>query len=219
MDRIKLLIVDDHIMFREGIKALLEFYQEFEVVGEASNGVEAVEKTKELSPEVILMDIGMTGCDGLQATRRIKKEFPHTEILALTMHDTEEYFFEILKAGASGYVLKEAPSSELCTAIKEVAGGKVHICSVMSRKLLDDYLRRVKNGEEGNTHDILSGRERDVLRLIAEGFTNQEISQKLFISSSTVQTYCSRIMEKLHLHNRSQLMLYALNHGIIDKTA
>lgn len=216
MNRIRILIVDDHAMFREGIKALLESNTEFEVVGEATNGEEALQKTRELSPKVVLMDIGMAGSDGIRATWRTKEEFPQTEVLALTIHDTEEYFFEILKAGASGYVLKEAHSSELFAAIKDVAQGKAHICSVMARKLLDDYLRRVKSGEERKGYDLLSNRERDVMRLIAEGYTYQEIAQKLSVSVSSVQTYRSRVMEKLHLHNRSQLIIYALNHNLID---
>lgn len=216
MNRIRVLIVDDHAMIREGIRALLEASKDFEVVGEACNGEEAVQKTREFSPAVVLMDIGMAGSDGLHATRCIKEEFPHVEILVLTIHDTEEYFFEILKAGASGYMLKEAPSSELFTAIKDVAQGKVHISSVMARKLLNDYLRRIKSGGEGKGFDILSSREKDVLRLIAEGLTNQEIAQKLVISVSTVQTYRSRIMEKLNLQNRSQLILYALQHNLVD---
>ncbi len=218
MNRIKLLIVDDHAMFREGLKALLEPHADFEIVGEAGNGEEAIQKTRELIPQVVLMDIGMAGSNGLQATWQIKSDFPQVEILALTIHDTEEYFFEILKAGASGYVLKEAPSTELFTAIKDVAAGKAHICSVMARKLLDDYLRRVKTGEEKKSYQVLSNRERDVVRLIAEGCTNQEIAQKLSISISSVQTYRSRVMEKLKLHNRSQLILYALQHGLIDTT-
>lgn len=218
MSRIKLLIVDDHAMFREGLKALLEPHADFEIVGEAANGEEAVQKTRELIPQVVLMDIGMAGSNGLQATWQIKKDFPQVEILALTIHDTEEYFFEILKAGASGYVLKEAPSTELFTAIKDVAQGKAHICSAMTRKLLDDYLRRVKSGEERKSYGILSNRERDVVRLIAQGNTNQEIAQILSISISSIQTYRSRVMEKLKLHNRSQLILYALQHGLIDTT-
>lgn len=218
MNRIKILIVDDHAMFREGIKALLEPHSDFEIVGEASNGEEAIQKTRELNPQVILMDIGMAGSDGLMATWKIKADFPQVAILALTIHDTEEYFFEILKAGASGYVLKEAPSSELFTAIKDVAEGKAHICSVMARKLLDDYLRRVKSGEEKKSYEVLSNREKEVVRLIGEGFTHQEIAQKLSIAISTMQTYRNRVMEKLKLHNRSQLILYALQHGLIDTT-
>lgn len=216
MNRIKLLIVDDHAMFREGLRALLQPHADFEIAGEAASGEEAVQKTKELNPQVILMDIGMTGGDGLKATRLIKEEFPGISVLALTMHDTEEYFFEILKAGASGYVLKEAPSSELFTAIKDVFEGKAYISSVMARKLLDDYLRRVNSGEEKKSYEVLSSREKEVVRLMAEGCTHQEIAQKLSIAISTVQTYRVRVMEKLKLHNRSQLILYALQHGLID---
>lgn len=216
MEKIKVLIVDDHSMFRAGIKALLTAEEDIEVVGEASEGNEALSKLRELKPQVILMDIAMHGLGGLKATSMIKTEFPQVEILTLTMHDAEEYFFEMLKAGASGYILKEAPPSELFTAIREVAKGNAYISPAMARRFVNDYLKRAKTGEESKSYDGLTEREREVLRLIAEGRTNQEIAHQLVISTSTVQTYRTRLMSKLNLENRSQLIKYALRHGLID---
>jgi len=219
MTPINVLIVDDHAMFRAGVRALLESQADIKVVGEAVDGEEAVAKARELLPDVVLMDLGMRGTTGLDATHRIKEELPRTEILALTMHDTEEYFFAVLKAGASGYVLKDSPPSELFAAIRAVSQGNAHICPSMARKLLDDYLRRASAGEEKRGYDGLTPREREVLRLIAEGRTNQEIARLLVISPSTVQTHRSRLMSKLNLENRSQLIKYAIRHGLIDATA
>lgn len=216
MDKIKVLIVDDHSMFRAGIKALLDTQEDIQAIGEASDGKEALSKAKELKPEVVLMDIAMPGLGGLKSTSLLKEELPEVEILTLTMHDTEEYFFEMLKAGASGYILKESPPSELFNAIREVARGNVYISPAMARKFVNDYLKRAKTGEESKSYGVLTEREREVLRLIAEGMTNQEIATQLVISTSTVQTYRTRLMSKLNLENRSQLIKYALRHGLID---
>lgn len=216
MEKIRILITDDHQMFRAGMTALLNSQGDMQVVGEASEGQEALTKVKELKPKVVLMDIAMPGLGGLEATRLIKDQFPEVEILTVTMHDAEEYFFEMLKAGTSGYILKESPPSELFAAIREVARGGAHMSAAMVRNLLNDYLRRAKTGEESQSYGGLTEREREVLRLLADGKSNQEIARQLVIAPSTVQTHCGRIMGKLNLENRAQLIKYALRHGLVD---
>ena len=216
MDKIRILLADDHAMFRAGIRALLESQSDMEVVGETADGEEAVAKVQELKPDVVLMDIGMPGMNGLEATRAIKKTSPETNVLALSMHDSEEYFFKMLSAEASGYVLKEAPPSELYAALRAVAAGDAFFYPTVARKLLDDYLRRVKAGEEKTTYDGLSGREREVLKLIAEGHTNREMAGLLYISVNTVEAHRAHIMQKLGMHSRSELVKYALRRGLID---
>jgi len=211
----RVLIVDDHIIVREGLRALLEAQPDIEVVGEATNGEEAVARTSELNPDIVLMDITMPGMNGLEATRRIKQAKPEVKVLALTMHEGDEYFFKILEAGASGYFVKGGSSSELISALQAVWRGDVFLYPTMAKKLLGDYLQRVKSGQDSETYDGLTNREREILKLVAEGVNNQGIASQLFLSPATVQTHRANIMAKLKLHSRTDLAKYAIKHGLI----
>ncbi len=215
---IRILLVDDHTLVRQGIRRLLEDQPDLEVVGEAGDGQEAVAKAAELQPDVILMDIGMPGMNGLEATERIKQQFPDIQVLLLTVHDDEEYLFRALKVGASGYVLKEAETTELMMAIDVAHRGEMFLYPSITRRLVHDYLQRVGEGgpEERQRLDELTERQREVLQLIAEGLTTEEIAEKLVISPYTVQTHRHNIMRKLNLHSRTELIKYALRHGLTE---
>jgi len=214
LEPIRVLIADDHTIVRAGIRLLLETEPDVQVVGEAVTGDEALALAGELRPSVILMDIGMPGITGLEATREIKLRFPEIQILVLTMHRSEDYFFESLKAGASGYVLKGAETGELIRALRSVARGEVFLYPSMARHLLQDYLHLV--GEEGHSGDpSLTARERQVLRLLAEGYSNVEIAHRLVVSPSTVHSHRSNLMLKLNLHTRHDLIQYARRRGLI----
>lgn len=214
--KIRVLVADDHTIVREGVRLLLEAQPDLEVVGEASDGQEAFELVRKLQPDLVVMDIQMPNWNGLQATRAIKQEFPHLHILALTMYESDEYFFQVLAAGASGYILKKAASTDLLAAIRAVHKGDVFLYPSVARRLVSDYLTRVKSGEEQSSYDGLTAREREVLKLIAEGHTNQVIAEKLVISPSTVQTHRNRIMQRLNLHTRAELIKYANRKGMLD---
>jgi len=217
---IRVLIADDHTLVRQGIRMLIEAQSDLQVVGEASNGNEAVTLAHELAPDLVVMDIAMPDMDGLDATRAIKRDQPDVKILVVTMHEGEDYFFKILAAGASGYVLKRAASSDLITAVRAVARGEVFLYPAVAKKLVADYLNRVQSDDQGEraTLDGLTTREREVLLLVAEGLSNREISERLNVSLSTVQTHYAHIAEKLNLHNRTELVKYAIRHGLIQAT-
>ena len=215
MSKIRVLIVDDHVIVREGLHALLEAQPDIEVVGEATDGEEAVNKTREVQPDIVLMDITMPGMNGLEATRHIRQHSPDVKILVLTMHEGDEYFFKMLDAGASGYFIKGGSSSELITALRVVWSGDVFLYPTMAKKLLSDYLRRVRTGQDKESYDGLTNREREILKLIAEGHTNQEIAELLVLSVATVQTHRAHIMAKLGLHSRTELIKYAIRRGFI----
>lgn len=214
MDRMRILIADDHAIVREGLHTLLEAQPDIEVVGEATNGEEAVKNTKELQPDIILMDITMPGLNGLEATRQIRQDSPQVKVLALTMHESDEYFFKFLEAGAAGYFVKGGSSSELISALHTVWRGDVFLYPTMAKKLLSDYLQRVKAGQDKD-YDGLTKREMEILKLIAEGYTNQEIADRLVISITTVQTHRAHIMAKLGLRSPAELIKYALRHGLV----
>ncbi|MBI4786834.1 MAG: response regulator transcription factor [Chloroflexi bacterium] len=216
MSKIRVLVADDHTIVREGVRLLLDAQPDIEVVGEAADGQQALAQVRALGPEVVLMDIAMPGLNGLEATRTIKHEFPHIHVIALTMYESDEYFFQVLNAGASGYVLKKAASADLVGAIRAVHAGDVFLYPSVARRLVADYLTRVKSGEEQSSYDGLTAREREVLKLIAEGHTNQAIAEKLVISPSTVQTHRTRIMQRLNLHSRAELIHYAVRKGLLD---
>ncbi len=215
MSKMRVLIADDHVIVREGLRALLEAQPDIKVVGEAADGEEAVKKTREVQPDIVLMDITMPGMNGLEATRQIRQHSPDVKILALTMHEGNEYFFKILDAGASGYFIKGGSSSELISALRAVWGGDVFLYPTMAKKLLSDYLRRVRTGQDKESYDGLTNREREILKLIAEGHTNQEIAELLVLSTATVQTHRAHIMAKLGLHSRTELIKYAIRRGFI----
>jgi len=212
--RVKVLVVDDHAVVREGIKMVLGSDPELEVVGEASSGEEAIEKVRELEPSVVVMDIGMPGLSGFEATRRIKQSHPDVKVLALTVHDSEAYVFQMLQAGATGYVVKRAPAADVISAVKEAYRGEAVLHPSVAKLLIRDYLSRVEKGEEAS-YDLLSDREREILKLIAEGETNKEIAEMLFLSIKTVQAHRANLMRKLGMHDRTELVKYAIRKGII----
>jgi DNA-binding NarL/FixJ family response regulator len=210
---IRILLVDDHLVLRAGLHALLEAEKDFRVVGEASTGEEAIEKTKSLRPDVVVMDLSMPGIGGLEATKTIT-EAQLARVLVLTMHAEEEYLLAVLEAGGSGYVKKTSADEDLTEAIRTVARDEVFLYPAAAKLLLQGF--RVK-GEDGTPDPLekLTERERDVLAMTAEGFSSSEIGEKLFISPKTVDTYRSRIMQKLNLHHRSELVRFALNTGLL----
>ncbi len=218
MGKVRVLLVDDHAILREGLKALLNLSEDIDVVAEASDGRQAIASVREYSPDVVVMDMAMPGMDGLEATRAIKRAQPNVQILVLTMHEGEDYFFKILAAGAAGYVLKRAAANDLITAVHAVARGEVFLYPAVAKKLVTDYIARVQADEHGarTALDGLTAREREVLTLVAEGLANREIAERLTVSLSTVQTHYAHIVEKLNLHNRAALVKYAIRHGLID---
>ncbi|RJQ39618.1 MAG: DNA-binding response regulator [Dehalococcoidia bacterium] len=211
----KVFLADDHQVFREGIRLLLERVADIEVVGEADDGAQTVSRVGQLLPDVVLMDITMPGLNGLEATRQIKQSYPQVKVLILTMHETDQYLSEMLEVGVSGYVVKTTTSRELISAIRTVHQGDVYLYPSIARMLVGDYLQRVKSGEEKTSYDGLTPREREILRYIAEDLQNREIARRLGISVRTVQTHRTNLMEKLGAHDRTQLVKYAIQKGII----
>src|SRR3989304_5603474 len=213
---LRVLIVDDHTLVRAGIRALLQAAPTVEVVGEAEDGLSALDQVRALRPDVVLMDVAMPRLGGVDATRRIKEEFPQVQVLALTVHDNEEYLFQMLRAGACGYVLKKAKPVELVDAIEAAARGETFLYPSMATALVADYLRRVETGEEAGAYEELTPREREILKLIAEGYTSAEIGDLLHLSVKTVQAHRQHIMEKLDLHRPAQLIKYAIRKGLVE---
>ncbi|MCL5045343.1 MAG: response regulator transcription factor [Actinobacteria bacterium] len=218
MDKIRVLLVDDHTILREGIKMLLEAQPDVEVVGEAEDGEEAVAKARALKPDVVLMDVAMPKLNGLEATRQIKKEDPGAQVLILSMHETEEYILPILEAGASGYVVKQTAAQELVSAIRAVYNGNSFLYPTVARKVIESFLRRSQPAKPDPAHDVLTERELEILKMVAEGLTNQQIAEKLFLSIKTVQAHRANIMEKLDIHDRVELVKYAIRNGLVDIT-
>lgn len=225
MDDIGVMIVDDHIVVRTGLKALLASHSNIKVVGEANNGVEAIEQAEQLHPDVIVMDISMPEMDGLQATKKISKRLPKSKILALTVHEDKQYFFEMLSAGAKGYLTKEAASDELVAAIRAVAAGNVYLQPALARWLLDDYYRMFKEIKKSKAAafqvdtsglEVLSKRERQVLEMVAEGMTTPEIGEKLDLSPKTISRHRERIMNKLNMHSCADLVRFAVRTGLVN---
>jgi len=212
--KIRVLLAEDHTIVRQGIAALLGAESDMEVVGEACNGLEAIELAKKLSPEVILMDIGMRQLNGLEATREIKKLFPSMKILVLTMHENEEWIFQILKAGASGYLIKDSAMTDLTSALRAVYQGDSYLSPSISKMVIEEYIRKAESGEKKGVEDLLSGREREILQLIAEGNSVPQISSLLCISKKTVEAHKTHIMEKLNIHDKVGLIKYAIRSGL-----
>ena len=212
----RIVVADDHTLIRRGIVGLLNAQPDMEVVGEASNGREALDSAVRLSPDVVLMDIGMPGTDGLEATREIRKQVPAAQVLILTVHDREDYLFQALRAGASGYILKGADVQDLLTAVRSVKIGQIYLYPTVTKRLLADYIHRAETGEDRASFDGLTEREREVLQLIAGGKTTPEIAQDLHLSPHTVQTHREHIMEKLNLHRKADLIKYAIRSGLVD---
>jgi two-component system response regulator NreC len=214
-EAIEILLVDDHAMFRAGIRALIEAEGRMKVVGEASSGDEAVDRVRELKPHIVIMDLAMPGSNGLEATRRISALELNTSVLVLTVHAEEEYLVPVVEAGASGYLTKTSADTDLLEAIRVVARGQVFLPPKAATLLLRRY--KDAEGEDSAGLNDLSTREQEVLALTAEGFSSREIGQKLFISPKTVDTYRSRIMDKLGLSHRSELVRFALRVGLLKE--
>jgi len=219
MNSIKVLVVDDHILFRRGICAVLANQEGLEVVAEASDGLEAIEKAKEIAPDVILMDLNMPNCSGLKAIQTLQAEMPEINVLVLTVSEMEADLFASVKFGAKGYLLKKAEPEELVQAIHHIAGGGAIISPLMATKLLAEFQDLTAGMGREPVEEVnadLSPREGEVLKLVAKGATNKEIGEALFISENTVKTHLQNIMEKLHLANRSQAAAYAVKKELVS---
>lgn len=216
MNKIKVLLVDDHAIMRDGIRAILSLHDDIDIVGEASEGQEAIEKTRELSPDVVIMDVAMPDMDGIEATRRIRKESPNVKVIMLTQYDNKEYVLSAIKAGAAGYVPKRALGSELVSAVRAVNRGESFLYPSAAAALIDDYRRQAKTADP---YEQLTPREREILKLIAEGHTSREIAENLFISLKTVTGHRAKIMEKLGLRNRTELFKFAVRKGLLTLDA
>lgn len=214
MEAIRVLLAEDHTIVRKGILSLLEDEADIEVVGEASNGHEALELVEALRPDIVLIDINMPLLNGLEATRLIKKQFPAVQVLVLTMYKNEEYVLQLLQAGASGYLIKQSVPAELITAIHAVQQGDAFLSPSISKSLIDEYLRRATPQSQPDHYDTLTDREREVLQLLVEGFSGKEIAERLVISVKTVSVHRSNLMEKLNLHSIPDLVKYAIRKGI-----
>ena len=220
MNPIRVLLADDHTLFRAGIRKLLDGLPGILVIAEASNGWEALQAVRVLQPDVVLMDIAMSGLNGLETTTHISKEFPNVHVIILSMHASEEYVWQALRAGAVGYLLKDAATAELELAIQAVARGENYLSPPISKQVISEYIRRVgSEAERGETtlqaHDRLTLRQREILQLIAEGYTTQAIAQKLNISVKTVETHRMQLMERLDIHDIAGLVRYAIRVGLI----
>ena len=215
MSKIKVLLVEDHTIVRKGIIALLEKDFAIEIIGEAENGMDAVKKAEELAPDIMVLDISLPLLNGLEVTRQVSKRFPQIKILILSMHDTEEFVFELLNAGAQGYVIKKAAPQELISAIDIVYHGKSYFSPAISKIILSRLQRNPDSVSDSNLQELLTEREREVLQLVAEGRSNREIADLLHISIKTIESHRSNIMDKLDLHNVADLIKYALRKGII----
>lgn len=211
---IRVLVVDDHTLVREGVMALLQLHEGLEVVGEASNGAQAIDKATELGPDVVLMDIAMPGLGGLEATIEIKKRFPEIQVLVLSQYDDREYVSRLLKAGASGYILKKAMGSELVRAIRAVAKGESYLYPSVATKVIEELVG-AGGRRETDPYELLTDREKQVLKLIAEGLTHKEIAKTLGISVKTAIAHQTHISEKLDIRSKADLIKFAISRGVI----
>lgn len=215
MQKIKVLVVDDHTILRDGICALLALAGDIEVIGEAINGNEALSKVRQLSPDVVLMDIAMPIMGGLEATRRINKDFPKTKVLVLTQYDDKEYFFPVIESGAAGFISKAAASSELAAGIRSVFRGESYLSPSVTKLLVENYQHTAGKRGSHDPYNQLTAREREILKLLVEGHSTQEIAEMLVITPKTVDGHKTNLMAKLGVHNRVELVKYALRRGII----
>jgi DNA-binding NarL/FixJ family response regulator len=213
----RIVIAEDHTILREGLRALLSSDPEFDVVGEADDGLDAIECVENLTPDLVLMDLSLPRMNGMDAIMEIKKRCPETKVLALTVHRTEEYILATLRAGADGYVLKDATHTELVMGIKSVLKGKPYLSPGVSDKVIEGYLEGRKTLRSDTPWDTLTQREREVLKLIGEGYKNKDIADYLYISVKTVEKHRANLMKKLDLHNTSALTAFAMEKGLVTK--
>jgi len=214
--KVRIVLAEDHTILREGLRALLSADTKFEIVGEAADGRQAVRAVEKLGPDLVMMDLSMPRMTGMDAIREIKKRYPATKIIALTVHKTEEYLRTTLQAGANAYVLKDATRDELLMAIENVLQGKTYLSPGVSQKVIEGYLEGKESSLPGSTLGLLSPREREVLKLIAEGYKNKEIAADLCISLKTVEKHRANLMKKLDLHNAAALTAYAIEQGLVE---
>lgn len=212
---IRVIIADDHVIMREGVALILNSLPEFEVIGQATDGKEAIELAESLQPDIALLDVNMPLLDGIASAKIIHESCPQTKTLILTMHDEDAIFFDAIHAGAGGYILKGSQPSDLIEALKAVNNGNVYLSPPMARKLVNSYLL-TDDDEKASRIALLTPREMEVMHLLAQGLKNREIATALVISPSTVQTHRTHIMEKLELNNRSELVRFAIRHNLID---
>jgi len=217
MEAIRVLLADDHTLFRRGLASLIAPLEDIEVVGEAGDGREALKKARELMPDLILMDIHMPGCDGLEATRRIQEEMPYVKIVMLTISDDDKDLFEAIKSGAQGYLLKDLSPEELFESLRGVYRGEAPISGLTAARILEEFARLAqKETWVARPGESLSPREREVLQLVVQGATNKEIASRLFITENTVKNHLRNILAKLHLRNRAQVAAYAVREGLMS---
>lgn len=216
--KIRVLLADDHPLARKGVLAMLRTSNDFAIVGEAENGKEAVEKAEKYTPDVVILDAIMPEMSGLEATKLIRKKLPGTQVLILTGYEDEQHLYQIIQAGASGYVLKTSRKEEIFAAIHAVAKGERYFSSAVSQLMLEGYLRRAEGKKKASAKGSipLTKREIEILKLVAEGLSNQEISDKLFISPRTVDTHRTNLMRKLDIHDVASLVRYAIEHGLVE---
>ena len=213
----RIIIAEDHTILREGLRAILSANTDFEVVGEAQDGRDAIRCAEKLDPDLILMDLSMPRTNGLEAIKEIKKQHPDIKIIALTVHKTDEYILETLKGGADGYLLKDSSQSELIMAINNVLAGKRYLSPGVSEKVIEGYLEGKKTVKTHTVWDTLTQREREILKLIAEGYKNKEVADYLCISLKTVEKHRANLMKKLDLHNAASLTAFAMEKGLINR--
>jgi DNA-binding NarL/FixJ family response regulator len=216
MRKIRILLADDHKLMRGGLRLLIEQQSDLSVVGEASDGREAVSLAKSLRPDVAVMDITMPNLNGIEAAHQITQSHPETGVIILSMHPDESYVLRALKAGAKGYLLKDSAESDLILAVRAVAGGKSFFSPTVSKVLLVDYMRKLKRSGAEDAYDLLTPREREILQLVAEGKSNKDVANLLNLSVYTVETHRSNVMQKLHLKGVPELTLYAVRKGLIS---
>ena len=216
MKKIRILLADDHVIVRSGVRLLIDREPDMQVVGEAAEGREAVHRAAELSPDVVILDVAMPQLNGIEAARQITAARPEVAVVMLSMHSDETYVLRALKSGARGYVLKDAPEGELIACIRAVHERKAYFSPAISKLLVEDYVRQMQQRNVEDSYELLTGREREILQLLAEGKANKEVAQILNLSLYTVETHRGNLLQKLNLHSVPELILYAVRKGIIS---
>ncbi|MET0214027.1 MAG: response regulator transcription factor [Vicinamibacterales bacterium] len=215
MDHLRIVLADDHTLFRQGVRRVLEEQAGWQVVAEASDGAEAVRLTLEREPNIVILDIAMPRLNGVEATRQIARRLPDVRVLIVSMYSDDLYITQSLQAGAHGFILKDSADADLVRAVRDLAAGKSYFSPAVSKVVLDDYVRHLTDRGVTDRFDALSEREREVFQLIAEGHSNKDIAQLLHLSPGTVETHRARVMEKLDVHSAAQIVLYAVRKGVI----